>query len=230
MSSLLSPLRGVDVRLPSNPQHLSISQANPSPIDCKNLAPIWEEVAADFAGDKNVVIAKVDAEAENSKATANAQGVTSYPTIKFFPRGSTEPEAYTGGRTEQDILAFVNSKAGTHRVPGGGLDDTAGTVAAFDKVIKKLLSGGNIAEVAAEAGEVALSLRDLAERKYAEHYIKVISKVAANKGYAAKELKRLQGLLSKGNLAKTKEDEMTMKSNILRKFLGGEGEVAHEEL
>lgn len=175
-----------------------------------------------------MVIAKVDAEAENSKATANSQGVSSYPTIKFFPRGSTEPEDYSGGRAEKDILDFVNSKAGTHRVPGGGLDDTAGTVAAFDEVIKKLISGGNIAEVAADAGQVALSLRDLAERKYAEYYVKVFAKIAASEGYAAKELKRLQGLLSKGNLAKTKEDEMTMKSNILRKFLGKT--AAHEEL
>jgi len=218
----------VDVRLPSTPHYLIISRANSFSIDCKTLAPIWEEVAADFAADKNVVIAKVDAEAENSKATAKSQGVSSYPTIKFFPRGSTEPEDYSGSRTENDILAFVNSKAGTHRVPGGGLDDTAGTVAAFDKVIKKLTGGGNIAEVAAEAGQVALSLRDLAERKYAEYYVKVFSKMAASEGYAAKELKRLEGLLSKGNLAKTKEDEMRMKSNILRKFLGKT--AAHEEL
>ena len=99
-----------------------------STIDCKALAPTWETLAQDFITEPNVVIAKVDAEAENSKATASEQGVTSYPTIKFFAKGSTEGEAYTGGRTEKELIDFINEKAGTHRVPGGGLDTKGGTI------------------------------------------------------------------------------------------------------
>ena len=197
-------------------------------IDCKTLAPIWEEVATDFAAESGVVIAKVDAEAENSKATALSQDVKSYPTIKFFPRGSTEPELYSGGRTEKDILSFVNKKSGTHRTASGGLDTQAGIVDAFDKVIKKLGSGTSVVEIAAEAGEVALGLRDSTERKYAEYYVKVFVKLIESKEYAAKELARLQGLLKKGNLAKSKEDEMTAKSNILKTF--EEKAKGHEEL
>merc|ERR1712000_431617 len=153
---------------------------------CKTLAPIWEKVAQDFASEQGVLIAKVDAEADNAKATAKDQGVSSYPTIKFFPKGSTTPEAYNGGRTESDLVEFMNSKAGTHRAPGGGLNAVAGTIEALDTLVAKFTSGSSIAEV---AGEVT---------------------------NAAKELARLDGILKKGGLAPAKLDEFTSKTNILR--------------
>lgn len=199
-------------------------------IDCKTLAPIWEEVATDFAAESSVVVAKVDADSESSKLTAALEGVSSYPTIKFFPRGSTEGIAYSGGRSEKDILAYLNEKAGTHRTPGGGLDAQAGIIDAFDKVIKKLGGTTNVAEITAEATKIAQELQDTAEKKYAEYYVKVFAKLSESTEYAAKELARLQGLLSKGNLAKVKEDEMTAKSNILKTFEEKEKEKAHEEL
>ncbi|KFY66921.1 hypothetical protein V496_01859 [Pseudogymnoascus sp. VKM F-4515 (FW-2607)] len=197
---------------------------------CKTLAPIWEEVATDFAAESSVVVAKVDADSESSKLTAALEGVSSYPTIKFFPRGSTEGIAYSGGRSEKDILAYLNEKAGTHRTPGGGLDAQAGIIDAFDKVIKKLGGTTNVAEITAEATKIAQELQDTAEKKYAEYYVKVFAKLSESTEYAAKELARLQGLLSKGNLAKVKEDEMTAKSNILKTFEEKEKEKAHEEL
>jgi protein disulfide-isomerase A6 len=186
---------------------------------CKTLAPIWEKVAQDFANEPNVVIAKVDAEADNSKATAQAQGVSSYPTIKFFPKGTTEPEAYSGGRTEQDLVTFMNSKAGTHRTVGGGLDATAGTIEILDTLVSKLTAGASAAEVAAEATEAAASLKEQAQYKYAEYYIKVFDKVAKTDGYAAKELARLDKIIKKGGLAPAKLDEFTSKTNILKRFV-----------
>jgi protein disulfide-isomerase A6 len=188
-------------------------------IDCKTLAPIWEKVAQDFANEPNVIIAKVDAEADNSKATAQAQGVSSYPTIKFFPKGTTEPEAYSGGRTEQDLVTFMNGKAGTHRTIGGGLDATAGTIEILDTLVSKLTGGASAAEVAAEATEAAASLKDQAQYKYAEYYVKVFDKVAKTDGYAAKELARLDKILKKGGLAPAKLDEFTSKTNILKRFV-----------
>ena len=112
-----------------------------STIDCKALAPTWETLAQDFITEPNVVIAKVDAEAENSKATASEQGVTSYPTIKFFAKGSTEGEAYTGGRTEKELIDFINEKAGTHRVPGGGLDTKGGTIDILNHIALRYAAG-----------------------------------------------------------------------------------------
>ncbi|KXJ92949.1 thioredoxin-like protein [Microdochium bolleyi] len=187
---------------------------------CKTLAPTWETLARDFVNEPDVVIAKVDAEADNSKATAQAQGVTSYPTIKFFPKGSKEGELYSGGRSEKDLIEFINSKAGTHRVEGGGLDATAGTIEALGNIAKQFaVDGSKLTEFAEEAKRVAGELSEQSAYKYAQYYIRVFDKLSQNEGYVAKEAKRLDGLIKKGGLAPSKLDELQSKSNILSQYL-----------
>ena len=182
-------------------------------VDCKTLAPIWETLATDFVTEPSVLIAKVDAEAENSKALAQEQGVSSYPTIKYFPKGSTEPLPYEGGRTEKDFIQFLNTNAGTHRAVGGGLDATGGTIEALDTIISKFST--SYADGIEEITKAAGGLKD----KYAQYYVKALTKISVNKEYAEKEYKRLQGLISKGNLAPEKLDDLYSRSNILKKFL-----------
>ncbi|PSN66322.1 disulfide isomerase [Corynespora cassiicola Philippines] len=184
---------------------------------CKSLAPTWEKVATDFALEPSVLIAKVDAESENSKAIATEQGVSSYPTIKYFKKGSAEPLPYEGARSEKDFVQFINTNAGTHRTVGGGLDATGGTIEALDAIVTKFSEayGDGIEEIKKASADV--------KDKYAQYYVKVFEKITANKEYAEKELKRLEGLIAKGtekgNLAQEKLDDLTSRSNILRKFL-----------
>ncbi|KAK0728110.1 thioredoxin-like protein [Lasiosphaeria miniovina] len=186
---------------------------------CKSLAPTWETLAQDFASESNVLIAKVDAEAENSKATAAEYGVTSYPTIKFFPKGSKEAEDYDGGRSEDDLVDFINSKAGTHRAVGGGLDAVAGTLESLDAIVAKFTGGTSLSEAAAEAKKAAAGLKEDAQLKYAEYYLRVFDKLTKNDGFAAKEFTRLDGIIKKGGLAPEKLDQLTTKANVLRRFV-----------
>lgn len=69
-------------------------------------------------------------------------------------------------------------------------------------------------------------MKEDAQYKYAVYYVKVFDKLSKSDKYAAKELARLDGIIKKGGLAPAKIDEMTAKSNILRRFLpevlGGE--------
>lgn len=184
------------------------------------MAPTWETLAEDFINEPNVVIAKVDAEADNSKATASEQGVTSYPTIKFFPKGSTEGEAYSGGRTEKDLIDFLNEKTGTHRAVGGGLDATGGTIDILNHIAIKYAAGTEkLADLAAEAKKAAADLAEDAQYKYAQYYIRVFDKLSQNEGYVAKESARLDGIIKKGGLAPAKLDELQSKTNILKQFI-----------
>lgn len=193
-------------------------------LDCKSLAPTWEALASDFSSESGVLIAKVDAEAENSKATAQEQSVTSYPTIKFFPKGSTEHEPYVGGRSEKDFVDFINEKAGTYRTVGGGLNAKAGTIDVLDSIVAKFTGGAGIAEVAAEASKAASELAESAQHKYAQYYVKVFDKLSKSEKYVEKELARLDAMLHKGGMAPAKVDEFTSKTNILRRF---QEKVAH---
>ena len=83
----------------------------------------YEKVAKDFSQDKDCVVANVDATAATD--IAEKFGVQGYPTIKFFPKGAKEsPIEYSGGRSEEDFVTFLNEKCGTHRTAGGGLAET----------------------------------------------------------------------------------------------------------
>jgi len=71
----------------------------------------YDETAEAFAKESDVVIADVDADAH--KDLAGRFGVTGFPTLKYFKKGSIEPEDYNGGREAADIVEFLNKQAGT---------------------------------------------------------------------------------------------------------------------
>jgi len=50
----------------------------------------------------DIVLAALDA--TEASAIAEKYGVRGYPTIKYFPKGSNEPEDYNGGRTAKEIV------------------------------------------------------------------------------------------------------------------------------
>eukprot|EP00981_Chlorochromonas_danica_P011841 scaffold4305_cov170-Ochromonas_danica.AAC.4 len=80
---------------------------------CKSLAPEYEKLGKIFAGDSDVLIAKVDATEEGN--LASRFDVSGYPTLKFFPANSVEPIPYEGARTAAGMLEFINTQAGTAR-------------------------------------------------------------------------------------------------------------------
>ena len=182
-------------------------------------------MAKDFSPERTILIAKVDATAENAKSTAESQGVKSYPTIKYFPPGTSTPVEYGGGRTEADFVEFLNEKAGTHRSVGGGLDAKAGTIAVLDAIVEKLSAGGSLSTISEEVRKATTELTG----NYAAYYNKVLEKLGKSQGYAEKELTRLEGLIKKGGLAPEKLDDIVSRSNILRKF-SGVGENVKQEL
>jgi len=78
---------------------------------CKKLAPDWVILGESFAHSKErVVIARVDA--DEHKALGNKFDVHGYPTLKWFPKGSTKPEDYDGPRDLTDLATFVSAKSG----------------------------------------------------------------------------------------------------------------------
>lgn len=194
-------------------------------LDCKTLAPIWETLANDFALESNIVIAKVDAEAENARALAKEQGITGYPTIKFFPKGSTEPVPYAGARSEEAFIEFLNEKTGSNRAVGGGLNPKAGTIAALDKLVAEYVPAHKFDKLAAEVKKTAKGLQD----KYAQYYVKVAEKLSQNEEYATKEWNRLLKVLGKGGSAPEKVDDLVSRSNILRVFAGEDKEAGKKD-
>jgi len=68
-------------------------------------------VAEAFSRESDVVIADVDA--DQHKELGGRFGVSGFPTLKFFKKGSTEPIEYNEAREKDDIIEFINREAGT---------------------------------------------------------------------------------------------------------------------
>ncbi|THG08840.1 hypothetical protein TEA_017866 [Camellia sinensis var. sinensis] len=79
---------------------------------CKKLAPEYEKLGASFKKAKSVLIGKVDC--DEHKSVCSKYGVSGYPTIQWFPKGSLEPKKYEGARTLEALVEFVNSEGGTN--------------------------------------------------------------------------------------------------------------------
>lgn len=74
---------------------------------CKSLAPKYDELAQKLkdAGDDNVVIAKMDATANDVPSPYEVRG---FPTLYFAPAGSkSSPKKYEGGREVDDFLKYL---------------------------------------------------------------------------------------------------------------------------
>jgi len=68
-------------------------------------------------------VANVDANDEKNSALSKKYEIQGFPTLKFFPKGQSEPVEYQDGRTEEDLVKFLNEKCGAQRKVGGGLNE-----------------------------------------------------------------------------------------------------------
>jgi len=78
---------------------------------CKHLAPIYEQVGEYFQNVENVVVAKIDATANDNTVSIRVQG---FPTIYLFPGDDkSQPIEYSGERTVEALVQFI-SENGSH--------------------------------------------------------------------------------------------------------------------
>jgi len=179
---------------------------------CKKLEPDYEKFAVAFDSESDVVIARVDC--DQHRDLCSRFGVTGYPTLKWFAKGSSEPIAYNGDRELSALVSFVNTEAGTRRLTSGKLNSDAGLIQELDVLVTEFRSGDK-QSVLAKAKTAAGSLGDSIEVKT---YLKAFEKLVSEPGYADSEIARLEKIISGGSITAVKVDEFTKRINILRRF------------
>lgn len=73
---------------------------------CTSLKPEYEKVAQTFAGNDKIVIARLDAPA-NEDLARNTLSIRSFPTLFFYKNG--QKTDYSGARSQQGIEEFINA-------------------------------------------------------------------------------------------------------------------------
>jgi len=186
---------------------------------CKSLAPKYEQLAKVFAGEKNVAIGKVDATEHGD--LANRYDVSGYPTLKFFPAGSSEPIAYDGARELEDMVSFINTNAGTERDSNGNLKPTAGRVEALDAAITKAAYVIDETLLTSLQSVVSSLSEAEADAEKGAAYISTLTKAIAKggKSYIEKEIARLTGLINKDTVTAESKTGFQLRRNVLSAFV-----------
>lgn len=216
---------------------------------CRELAPEYDKAALAFAREPEVVVAQVNA--DQYREVVAPFGIQGFPTILWFPalspkdraEGETrkQPLPYKGERTEEDLIKFVNTQAGTFRISGGSLASIAGRMPALDRLLNNYVmerpeqqspksaigrAGKGRAAIKARAEEYIRALESKVEAKElssgpakaaaAQYYRRVLDKVSESDGWLPKETARLEKMLaSNRSLTGFQVDDITRKLNVL---------------
>lgn len=186
---------------------------------CKSLAPKYEELAKAFEGEEDVIIAKVDATAEQDLGSRFE--ISGFPTLKIFPQGDNKlPSPYEGPRETDAMVEFMNEQAGTYRNQDGTLKPEAGRVASLDAIISEFAeSGASIDDSLVSKLEAGFSQLEEDVQKISKSYISAAKKIVAQGlEYVGKEKMRLDGMINSASVGALKKTNFMIRKNILDAF------------
>jgi len=186
---------------------------------CKHLAPDYEKVGQSFDGESSVVIAKLDA--DDHKAPASEYGVTGYPTIKFFPKDNKEGETYNGGRSPQDFVDFINSRAGTERTVGGGFSEQAGRTSELDEIAREFMASPSSRQSLLDRATKIVDSQTEKIKEWSKFYTMTMKRVI-EKGdkFSSDESLRLKRLIDSGSINAKNIEQFSKRLNIVKQFAG----------
>ncbi|XP_041701104.1 protein disulfide-isomerase A2 [Coregonus clupeaformis] len=73
---------------------------------CKELAPVWEKLAEKYADRDDIIIAKIDATANEVEGVS----VSGFPTLRYYPAGEDSKEVeYSGARDLETFAKFLDN-------------------------------------------------------------------------------------------------------------------------
>lgn len=132
--------------IPKNFDNVVLKSGKPALVEffapwcghCRNLAPVYEELAQAFAhAEDKVTVAKVDA--DENRDLGKRFGIQGFPTLKWFDGKSDKPVEYSGGRDLESLSAFITEKTGVK--PRGPKKEPSQVEMLTDSTFKTTIGG-----------------------------------------------------------------------------------------
>jgi len=173
----------------------------------RRFLPHMREVAEAFKYDDRVQIVANDVDLY--KFFHWDFDIKTFPDLRLFCKDEKDPIPFTGRKTAEDLIDFVNDYCGTQRGLNGRLNGEAGIVDEVAQIVEDFLTRGKKPHY----------VGDMEQVEGTRYYVWAMNEIAA-KGddIVFSERDRLNALLDSGTLAPDKLDEFQIRVNILGVF------------
>jgi protein disulfide-isomerase A6 len=181
---------------------------NPWCVGGKRFLPHIREVAEAFRYDDTVEFAVNDIDLYKF-FNWDYDLSHSLPDLRLYCKDEAEPIKFTGRRTSEDLIDFINDFCGTKRGLNGRLNVEAGVIDEVSQIVEDFLTKGKKAHY----------IVDMEQVEGTKYYVWVMNEVVKNGDkFVADEKRRLNELLDSGTLSPDKLDEFQIRVNILGVF------------
>ena len=182
---------------------------------CKHFLPQAKIAANAFQADPQIVVSRVNCEEYNG--FCEEHGVEGFPTIMLFKDG--EVEQYSGKRTAEAVVNFINEKCGTERAVNGLLNDEAGLIEEAAPIVTEFLGSSDKSPLVEKMKAI----------KGAEFYVKVMERyLAKGTEQIEKDIETMEKILQSRKGSFTSLDGMKKRLNVFRQFVPKEEPTKEE--
>lgn len=205
--ALRSPNTRVFKELINNTHCVFVMFYNPWNVPGKKFLPHMREVAEAFKYDPRVEF--VAADTDLYKFYTWDFDLTFLPEIRLYCKDESEPIKYTGRRTSEDLIDFINDYCGTQRGLNGRLNSEAGVIDEVSQIVEDFLTKGKRPQY----------IKDMEDVEGTQYYVWVMNQVIKEGDeFINKEKNRLNEMLDAGVVSPEKLDEFQIRVNILSVF------------
>jgi len=202
-------------------KHMMVLFYAPWCAHSKALLPIYSLIAAAYQREgERIIIGQIDAAKYTS--VTKSQGISGYPTIKWFSPLGGSALVYDGERTPMALMSYVNLNAGLDRHINGKLGPGTGRVTELDAVIAGYVDH-DASKRAEMKSDIDNALATLTEEdsgwSESRYYVDVIKKIdTRGLSFVDDELTRLKTLIAAGKCSMELSDSLSKKRNVLTSF------------